>query len=216
MNKKQAITRWSPEQTAGFQEQLAAITGKRNVHKKDRAFPSSPFGQTEDKYEDLRGVTLTEAMEYLTLERVDLSHAQFLDIATLSSATLSHCRMDGVKLTGRFVTRRFNQCSFRQSNLSQARLGEQFVDCDFTGSNLSKAIARDVSFVRCRFDGAKLRGAMLMHCVFEDCSFEDSVLSGGSFYGSRFVSELDELPEWGGTDTIVDGVKINGVPLAQL
>ncbi|WP_020617315.1 pentapeptide repeat-containing protein [Paenibacillus daejeonensis] len=216
MNKKQATTRWSPEQTAEFQEQLAAITGKRNLHKKDRAFPSSPFGKTEDGYADFRGVALTEAMEYLTLERVDLSYAQFLDAATLRSSTLSHCLLQGIKLSNRFVTRQFDHCSFRQSNLSQARLGERFVDCDFTSSNLSKTVARDVSFVRCRFNDAKLRGAMLMHCVFEDCSFEGSVLGGGSFYGSRFVGESDALPDWGGTDTIVDGVKLNGVPLAQL
>jgi len=212
MNKKQAAARWSSEQIAGFQEEVAAISGKRNVHKKERAFPSSPFGQTEDGYEDFRGAALTEALEYLTLERVDLSYVQFLDAATLRSSTLSHCLLQGIKLSNRFVTRHFEHCSFRQSNLSQARLGERFVDCDFTSSNLNKAIARDVSFVRCRFDGAKLRGAMFMHCRFEDCSFEGSVLGSGSFYGSRFVGATDSLPEWG--DTIVDGVKMNDVPLA--
>ncbi|MFD0712041.1 pentapeptide repeat-containing protein [Paenibacillus sp. GCM10027626] len=212
MNKKQMIARWDAEQLAEANQALGAVTGKQNLHKKDRSFPSSPFGQTDAGLEDFRGAVLTETIQYLTVQKVDLSYARFVEAASLNTSKFTNCCFDGVKLDGRYVTRQFSHCSFRGANLNNASISEQFEDCDFTGSTLRKAKARDVSFIRCSFTDVKFHGVMLMHCRFEECSFEGAVFHFSSLAGSRFTGETDLLPVWG--DTIVDGVKINGEALA--
>ncbi|MFE6796330.1 pentapeptide repeat-containing protein [Paenibacillus chitinolyticus] len=208
MSKKQFIARWNDDQIAEANRALAAVTGKSNLHKKDRLFPSSPFGQTTAGLEDFRGVELTETIQYLTVQGVDLSYVRFVGAASLNTSTFTNCCFDRVKLDSRYVTREFIRCSFRGAKLNNARISERFEDCDFTGSNLSKAIANDVSFIRCRFSDVNFRGAMFMHCRFEECSFEGAVFHNGSLAGSRFTGETGLLPVWG--NTILDGVKING------
>lgn len=165
-------------------------------------------GQTEAGLEDFRGVALTETIQYMAIQQVDLSYARFVDSASLNTSAFTDCRFDGVKLDRRYVTQHFSRCSFREANLSQARISKRFEDCDFTGCQFRRAIASDVSFIRCRFDGTQFRGAMLMHCQFEACSFDGAVLHGGSWAESRFTGDADSLPDWG--NTILDGVKING------
>jgi uncharacterized protein YjbI with pentapeptide repeats len=211
LDKKQLIARWDAKQLAEANRALAAVTGKQNLHKKDRSFPSSPFGKTDTGLEDFRGAALTETIQYLTLQQVDLSYARFVEAASLNTSKFTNCCFDGVKLDGRYVTRQFSHCSFRKASLNNAGISEQFEDCDFTGSNLRKAIARDVSFIRCSFTDVKFHGAMFMHCRFEECSFEGAVFHNSSLSGSRFTGETNMLPVWG--NTIVDFVKINGEPL---
>ncbi|MFS0841066.1 pentapeptide repeat-containing protein [Paenibacillus sp. 1P03SA] len=208
MSKKPFITRWDDEQLAEANRSLAAVTGKQNLHKKERSFPSSPFGQTADGLEDFRGVELIETIQYLTVQGVDLSYARFVEAASLNTSAFTNCRFNMVKLDSRYVTREFSRCSFRGAKLNNARIGERFEDCDFTGSNFSKAIANDASFIRCRFSDVNFRGAMFMHCRFEECSFEGAVFHNGSLAGSRFTGETGLLPVWG--NTILDGVRING------
>ncbi|WP_098744184.1 pentapeptide repeat-containing protein [Paenibacillus sp. EZ-K15] len=212
MSAKQWIARWDTEQTTEVNQALATVTGKQNVHKKERSFPSSPFGVTDAGHEDFRGVSLSEIIQYLDVQYVDLSFARFMDGTGLNSSRFAHCRFDGMKLGGSFVTRQFNHCSFRKTNLKNARMGERFEDCDFTGGNLSHAIARDAAFIRCNFANVNFRGAHLMYCLFEECSFEGAIFHNGSLSGSRFVGETDALPVWG--NTIMEYVKINGEPFA--
>lgn len=147
MNKKQLVARWDDEQIAEVNRALAAITGKQNLHKKERLFPSSPFGQTDNGHEDFRGLVLSQTAQYLTVQQVDLSYAHFADAASLNTSTFTNCCFDGVKLNSRYVTRHFSLCSFRGANMNNARIGERFEDCDFTKSNLSKAIANNALFI---------------------------------------------------------------------
>jgi len=210
MNKKPFIARWETEQTA-VNKALAAVTGKRNLHKKVRNFPSSPFGLTEDGLQDFRGIVLVEIIQYLTVQKLDLSYASFKDGTGLIVSQFSHCCFDGMKLDGAMVSRQFSHCSFRKVSLKNAGISERFEDCDFTGCNLSRAKAIDVTFIRCHFTDVNFRGAMFMHCRFEDCSFEGAIFHNSSLAGSRFMGETDMLPVWG--DTIVTSVKINGEAL---
>ncbi|MEK3839088.1 pentapeptide repeat-containing protein [Paenibacillus sp. FSL P2-0136] len=205
MNKKFLLARWQDDQLSEVNRRLAAISGKHNLHQKDRSFPISPYGQTEAGLEDYRGVTLIESIQYLTLQGIDFSYSRFEDAASLNTSTLTHCCLDGVKLDNRFVTHTFSHCSFRGAKLNRARISKEFHDCDFTGCNFSKAIANDVSFTRCRFDGANFRGALFLYCRFEECSFEGALFQDGSIAGSRFAGEAHLLPEWG--NTILDHVK---------
>lgn len=208
MSKKQFVARWEDEQIADANQALAAVAGKQNLHKKDRSFPTSPFGQTADGLEDFRGIVLTESIQYMTIQGIDLSYAQFVDASSLNTSTFTNCYFNGVKLDSRYMNREFIRCSFRGAKLNSARIGERFEDCDFTGSNLSKAIANDALFIRCCFSEANFRGAMFMYCRFEDCSFEGAAFHNGSLAGSRFTGETDLLPVWG--NTILDNVKVNG------
>ncbi|WP_259445311.1 pentapeptide repeat-containing protein [Paenibacillus lautus] len=84
----------------------------------------------------------------------------------------------------------------------------RFEDCDFTGANLSHAIARDAAFIRCNFSNFNFRGAHLMYCLFEECSFKEAIFHNGSLSGSRFVSETEALPVW--DNKIMEHVKIHG------
>lgn len=206
MDKKSLVARWNEDLLHEVNQLLAAVTGKHNLHQKDRSFPASPYGHTKDGRADFQGVTLTESIQYLRVQDTDLSYARFEDSASLNTSTFTNCCFDGVKLDRRYVTHTFDRCSFQRAKLNHARISKAFTDCDFTGSNLSRAIASDVSFTRCRFEGANLRGAMLTYCRFEDCSFEGAVFQDGSLAGSRFMGEASLLPVWG--NTIVDNVKI--------
>lgn len=212
MSAKQWVARWDAEQTTEVNQALAAVTGKQNMHKKERRFPSSPFGVTDAGQEDFRGVTLSEIIQYLDVQHVDLSVARFMDGTGLNSSRFTHCRFDEMKLGGSFVTRLFSHCSFRKTNLKKARIGERFEDCDFTGANWNHAIARDAAFIRCNFSNVNFRGAHLMYCLFEECSFNEAILQNGSLSGCRFVGETDALPVWG--NTIMEHVKINGESFA--
>ncbi|GGD97756.1 pentapeptide repeat-containing protein [Paenibacillus nasutitermitis] len=212
MNKKQFTARWNDEQLAEVNQGLALVCGKQNLHKKERLFPSSPFGQTDAGLEDFRGVALAETIQYLTVQQVDLSYARFVENTSLSTSKFMNCCFDGVKMNGRYMSRQFSHCSFRGVNLNNARISEQFEDCDFTGSNLSKAIASDATFTRCCFSDVNFRGAMFMYCRFEECSFEGAVFHYSSLAGSRFTGETSLLPDWG--NTILDHVKVNGEALA--
>jgi len=214
LNKKQLISRWEPEQITAINKALADISGKQNLHKKDRAFPPSPFGRTDSGLEDFRGVALTESMEYLTVQNLDLSYALLEPSGGLIYSTFTNCRFDGVKLAGRFITKVFKHCSFHKAILKHAAFGEQFEDCDFTGSNLSHTKGRDVSFTRCRFTDASFRGAHLMYCKFEECHFAGVKMNDGSLAGSRFLGEAQHLPDWG--TMITDHVKVNGAALERL
>lgn len=208
MNKKFLLARWQDDQLSEVNRRLAAIAGKHNLHQQDRSFPPSPYGQTEAGLKDYRGVTLTESIQYLTLQDIDFSYSRFEDSASLNTSTFTNCFLDGVRLDKRFVTHTFNHCSFRGAKLNGARMSKAFHDCDFTGCNLSKVIASDVSFIRCRFDGANFRSALLLYCRFEECSFDGALFQDGSIAGSRFAGEACLLPEWG--NTVLDHVKFEG------
>lgn len=212
LNKKQWVSRWEPEQIAAVNKGLAAITGKQNLHKKDRSFPSSPFGKTDAGLDDFRGIVLTEAVQYLTVQNLDLSYAIFEPTGGLIYSTFTNCRFDGVKLDGRFITKIFKHCSFQKAILKNAAFGERFEDCDFTGSNVSYTKGTDVSFIRCQFSDANFRGAHLMYCKFEECLFEGAKMNNGSLAGSRFLGEEQHLPDWG--TMITDHVKVNEAALA--
>lgn len=76
MQAKDARARWQAEQL-----QLA----ERHLHDAANSMrmgfmPESPFGRTDECFEDYRGITLAEAVRrYRRSERIDLSDAQFKD-----------------------------------------------------------------------------------------------------------------------------------------
>jgi len=121
LNKKQWVSRWEPEQIAAVNKGLAAITGKQNLHKKDRSFPSSPFGKTDAGLEDFRGIVLTEAVQYLTIQNLDLSYAIFEPTGGLIYSTFTNC---GAHL----MYCKFEECLFEGTKMNNGSLaGSRFL-----------------------------------------------------------------------------------------
>jgi len=157
--------------------------------------PESPFGLTEMGMADYRGVTLAEPVRYLKVGNVDFSDVQFKKGASINESELDGCRLDRIDMRSVFMRRSFSDCSFVKARLSGARLGGEFVRCDFTGANLSKSFATDCKFTGCNFAGATLSDVHFISCTFEDCDFSDVKLFTGSVAGSKFLggTSMDQL-----------------------
>jgi uncharacterized protein YjbI with pentapeptide repeats len=191
MLAKEARSRWPVEQLRLVEKKLydAAKSFKMGP------MPESPFGLTELGMADYRGATLAEPLRHLKVSNVDLSDVLFKEGASINESELEACRLDRIDMRNVFVRRSFSDCSFVKAKLSGARMGGEFVRCDFTGSNLSKSFATDCKFTACNFTGAKLSGVHFISCKFEDCDFSDVKLFTGSVAGSKFLggTSIDQL-----------------------
>jgi fluoroquinolone resistance protein len=167
--------------------------------------PESPFGRTDEGFEDYRGITLAEAVRYLSIERVDLSDAVFKDGASINESEAKGCKFERIDMRNVFVRRKFDSCGFVGAKLNGARLGGEFIGCDFSRSNLSRSFATDCKFVDCKFAGANLSGIHFISCVFDGCDFTGVKVMSGSVARSRFVGgiALEQLQ-----GCITDGVVI--------
>jgi uncharacterized protein YjbI with pentapeptide repeats len=78
----------------------------------------------------------------------------------------------------------FNRSGWTRVRFAGCRLVESFacwadfVDCDFSGADLTGCDMRASLFRGCRFDGAILRGADLRRSSFEGCSFVGADMTG--------------------------------------
>lgn len=136
---------------------------------------TSPQGATEDGHVDLRGLETGRgdslSIKYLTLERLDLSHAR--GPLHLFETEVSDSRFDEISAANSVLDRLFVRCSFRAARLTHARIGRRIVDCDFTGASLRwLALGENTVFERCTFDGADLTDARLTGGRFADCTFD--------------------------------------------
>jgi len=183
MLAKEARNRWQTEQLKLVEKKLndAAKSLKMGP------MPESPFGLTELGMADFRGVTLAEPLRYLKVSNVDLSDVLFKEGASINESEMERCRLDRVDMRNVFVRRSFSDCSFVKAKLSGARMGREFVRCDFTGANLSKSFATDCKFTGCNFAGATMSDVHFISCTFEGCDFSDVKLLTGSVAGSKFL-----------------------------
>lgn len=191
MLAKEARNRWQTEQLKLVEKKLndAAKSLKMSP------MPESPFGLTELGMADFRGATLAEPLRYLKVSNVDLSDVLFKEGASINESEVERCRLDRVDMRNVFVRRSFSDCSFVKANLSGARMGGEFVRCDFAGANLSKSFATDCKFTGCNFAGATLSDVHFISCTFEGCDFSDVKLLTGSVAGSEFLggTSIDQL-----------------------
>jgi len=191
MLAKEARNRWQTEQLKLVEKKLydAAKSLKMGP------MPESPFGLTELGMADYRGATLAEPVRYLKVSNVDLSDVLFKEGASINESELDGCRLDRIDMRNVFVRRKFSDCSFVKAKLPGARLGGEFVRCDFTGANLSKSFATDCKFTGCNFAGATLSDVHFISCTFDGCDFSGVKLLTGSVAGSRFLggTSIDQL-----------------------
>ncbi|WP_241072396.1 pentapeptide repeat-containing protein [Achromobacter xylosoxidans] len=183
MQAKDARARWQAEQLQLAGRRLLDAAKSMRMG----AMPASPFGLTDEGFEDYRGITLAEAVRYLSIERVDLSDAVFKDGASINESEAKGCKFERMDMRNVFVRRKFDSCSFVGAKLNGARLGGEFIGCDFSHSNLSRSFATDCKFVDCKFAGANLSGIHFISCVFEGCDFTGVKALSGSVARSRFV-----------------------------
>ncbi|MFY1928036.1 pentapeptide repeat-containing protein [Achromobacter xylosoxidans] len=201
MQAKDARARWQAEQLQLAGRHLLDAAKSMRMG----AMPASPFGLTDEGFEDYRGITLAEAVRYLSIERVDLSDAVFKDGASINESEAKGCKFERMDMRNVFVRRKFDSCSFVGAKLNGARLGGEFIGCDFSRSNLSRSFATDCKFVDCKFVGANLSGIHFISCVFEGCDFTGVKTLSGSVARSRFVGGV-ALAQLQGC--ITDGVVI--------
>lgn len=201
MQAKDARARWQAEQLQLAGRHLLDAAKSMRME----AMPASPFGLTDEGFEDYRGITLAEAVRYLSIERVDLSDAVFKDGASINESEAKGCKFERMDMRNVFVRRKFDSCSFVGAKLNGARLGGEFIGCDFSRSNLSRSFATDCKFVDCKFAGANLSGIHFISCVFEGCDFTGVKALSGSVARSRFVGGV-ALAQLQGC--ITDGVVI--------
>ena len=201
MQAKDARARWQAEQLQLAGRHLLDAAKSMRMG----PMPESPFGRTDEGFEDYRGITLAEAVRYLSIERVDLSDAVFKDGASINESEAKGCKFERIDMRNVFVRRKFDSCSFVGAKLNGARLGGEFSGCDFSRSNLSRSFATDCKFVDCKFAGANLSGIHFISCVFDECDFTGVKVMSGSVARSRFVSgvSLEQLQ-----GCITDGVVI--------
>ncbi len=183
MLAKEARNRWQTEQLKLVEKKLNDAAKSLKM----RPMPESPFGLTEQGMADFRGATLAEPLRYLKVSNVDLSDVLFKEGASINESEMERCRLDRVDMRNVFVRRSFSDCSFVKAKLSGARMGREFVRCDFAGANLSKSFATDCKFTGCNFAVATLSDVHFISCTFEGCDFSDVKLLAGSVAGSRFL-----------------------------
>lgn len=164
--------RWSPEDAAllasRFVDQARFVGRTHEI--------ASPHGTTVDGRVDLRGVNAARgyslSIKYLTLERLDLSHAR--GSLHIFETEVTDSRFDKISAADSVLDRLFARCSFRSARLTRARIGRKIVDCDFTGASLRKiTLGENTVFERCVFDGTDLADAKLAGGRFVDCTFAD-------------------------------------------
>jgi uncharacterized protein YjbI with pentapeptide repeats len=179
--------RWLPEALGAADrafspmDALASYQGRPPPH----AF-ASPFGQI-DGYEDFRHLPLAGSPSHRRIERADLSFVTDGRRGQLANATFVDCRFDGMKVETN-LGNRFERCSFERAKLSRSLLRGHYVDCNFTGADLSRCTSIETSFVRCDFTGARLVGVtwprtLFDHCLWEDVTFGSAILTYSRFLG---------------------------------
>jgi Pentapeptide repeats (9 copies)/Pentapeptide repeats (8 copies) len=74
----------------------------------------------------------------------------------------------------------------RSGGLPRDLTGQTFVDCDFSGLDLTGVLgARVSSFIRCDFSGADLFGVPFQDSVLDGCNFSGAQLGKCEFWGTR-------------------------------
>lgn len=133
----------------------------------------SPFGLvSETGMVDLRGFPVDRLLEYLTVERVDLSASLTVRGGQFGDVTAVDSRFDRSDWTTN-LGGSFERCSFRRARLSCGFPSRsRFQECDFSEANLSKARGGLITFVRCNFMNVTMRGTSLLGCVFDECNWD--------------------------------------------
>lgn len=143
----------------------------------------SPFGLTDEGYCDFRGICIDESLHSLRIENVDLANAKVGQGQLM--AFCRQCRFVDFACDGN-LGERFEDCTFQRARLSNSVFYGRFVNCDFSGANLTGVRGRHIQFERCTFHKTNLRKASFYDSVFRNCTFANCTMRSGSLVGSSF------------------------------
>jgi fluoroquinolone resistance protein len=115
----------------------------------------------------------------------------------------------------------FENCVFATSDLSKADIsGKRFIDCEFRGCNLSLVGVTKTGLRRVRFIGSKLLGVRFETCnpLGLSIAVVDSVLDHSSFFGTslkKTVFRNTQLHEVDFTDCDLSGATFDNCDLER-
>ena len=171
MTPKALTRRWTPQTV---EDLLSVLRGGRQ---------HQPFGLTDDKYGDLRGVPMPDEVELnrLNLLKSDLSGARlrysWLEACAFENVRFNYTDMSGIADHGNT----FRGCRFEKTNFREGCLGyrgSKYHRCLFVGANFTKT-----AFIRVEFDD----------CEFIDCKLKGVDFNASSFVRCSFIGVLEEV-----------------------
>jgi hypothetical protein len=212
---------WTTEEIEVVERHLPVDPGRKW---KQRLFPASPRGVTQEGLQDYRGYPLTNLVSFDILE-VDFSRSRSaMNVHGVDCGIqLNSCRCRRVRFerSGHFHSLHgiFDSCSFDHISTDHCGFPGLYRDCTFRGANLRRAVLVG-DFVRCTFEGANLLvdscRASFEECRFSNCKmsplFDDicavvgtgapvtfSVIIGGIRLGEvvRFFNPMGLMERWG-------------------
>lgn len=163
MNENEARERWAGVETNLF-------NGKSL---------ESPFGRTEEGYEDFRGLVIDEPfrLDSFLLEACDLTYFRGHNLIFLNSI-IRDCRFDQAKLRWGDSKCEILNVSFLDADISGATFGmhrSRFYDCNFSRSDLRGVNANRPLFEKCRFEKARITHAQFGNASFTSCVFKGKI-----------------------------------------
>ena len=197
VNKKSLLTRWGDTEIAAILQQ-----GKTEI-------TTSPFGETDDGYIDIRGFPFEF---YFGADKPRRPRGR--DFHKPNAVLGSKLDFSFSKVVAPVIASMYSgfiDCKFIETNAGFHLYGGPFVRCDFTKSNFYRPEFNEITFednnfsnckfrlggigcvkfVRCNFDNAIFNGPMIsgthfIDCTFEGAQFKNNAIRGGTvFEGSR-------------------------------
>lgn len=197
-SKKELIARWTKEYLDMCNQRL--VNGDY----------WSPFGEFEGRL-DLRGFQMEKPLKYVNLDAIDFAHGSTVRVGQILSNAVTNCCFEDFGMSTNMRTK-FQDCNMKKLKARGAAIHGEFVNCDFSGANLSMLHPGSGGmFDNCSFDHVNFKGAHLIRGTFVNCSFDGAKFGKGSFGSSKFVGGMPSRDQFG--DTIVDHLQLDGEPL---
>lgn len=173
LNDAEWSIRWSSARGKEAKDRVLGMIRESSIDK-----PTSPFGQSSDGLEDLRGLDLSTVSR---LQNSDVCDADF-SFSNFRGIELQNCGFRNILFFGTNLSEvfdensvfrecTFDECTFRDANLGLGRC--QYIGCHFRQCNLAGLRMGQNEYDKCVFQDCDLRG-----CDFGASSFHDVQFTG--------------------------------------
>jgi len=178
--------RWTPEALSAADRAFTRMDPVASYQGRPPPHPFvSPFGEHKGRA-DFRYLPLGVIPAYRRFEQADLTGATDERNGQLC-CSLIDCLVDRASMETNLGEKLVQNTSFVNAKFSHTSLRGQFIDCDFSNTNLTYSGAAQGKFTRCNFSGAKFVGARLQYCLFDNCIWTDAKLGNVAFGNGRFI-----------------------------
>lgn len=178
--------RWTTDALAASDRAFSKMDPVAAYQRRPPPYPFlSPFGECNG-YADFRYLPMGVIPANRTIERADLTGATDARNGQLGRCTWIECIFDRASMETNLGDRA-HRCSFVRARLTHTTLRGEFVDCDFSGSDLSYSGGGQLKFIRCNFNGAKFTGSGFDYCSFDGCTWDGAKIGNAAFAHCRFI-----------------------------